>query len=772
MAYLLLSGILVAFSAPLLYRWMGARVFVLMLLFPLLLLAYFSIQAPVILAGHSINDTISWVPALGINLQFRLDGLSLLFSLLIAFFGLLIILYSRGYLGQHPLLGRFYMYLILFMVAMLGVVTSDNIFCLFLFWELTSISSFLLIGFNHEQEKARAAAWQALLVTGAGGLALLGGLLLLSHASGENTFSGMLESGALIKASPLYLPSLLLILLGCFTKSAQFPFHFWLPNAMAAPTPVSAYLHSATMVKAGIYLLARLTPALGGTDVWQYSLVCVGGATALLGAILALQHIDLKAILAYTTISSLGLLVAMTGVGTTLAMKAMLVFLVAHALYKGTLFLVAGAVDHSTGTRELHALQGLGSSMRWTGAAATLGSLSMAGVIPFVGFMGKELLYEASLESSVMNIFVLTTSVVAGVAFVAVALLLSLRVFWKKVNAPTPVQHAASPFLYIPPLVLGLCGLALGLFGNLLLAPVVEQAAHSVLPRHRPELALALWHGLTPVFWLSLLTLLLGGFVYRFLPGQRWYSTTLNRIYNYGPDSAYHMAFNGFLKGAKIFIHTLQNGFLRNYIIYIILFFCGLLVYVLRRDGLVVHLSERRELIQEIRLYEVVLSVLVAGALLYLLGTRSRLTSIVVMGLIGYSAALFYILFGAPDVAATQLLIETLTVVMFVLLLHKMPAFSYLSHQFLRYYFIAISVLFGAVMTYVLLLVQEHAVESELKRFYGENSYLQAHGKNIVNVILVDFRGLDTMGEITVLAVAAIGVFALLRLYPKKGGKT
>lgn len=772
MAYLLLTGLIVAFAAPFLYRWLGGRVHFALALLPLLFLGYLSTQVQGVLAGGSINTFISWVPSLGINLQFRLDGLSLLFSLLISSFGLLIVIYARGYLGLHPLLGRFYMYLTLFMVAMLGVVTADNIFCLFLFWELTSISSYLLIGFNQEQEQARTAAWQALLVTGAGGLTLLGGLLLLHLATGENTFSGMMESSALVKESPLYLPSLLLILLACFTKSAQFPFHFWLPNAMAAPTPVSAYLHSATMVKAGIYLLARLSPVLGGTDVWQYSLLLVGGTTALLGAFLALQHTDLKAILAYTTISSLGLLVTMEGIGTALAIKAMLVFLVAHALYKGTLFLVAGAIDHSTGTRELQALQGLGRNMRWTGAAATMAALSMAGIIPFFGFIGKELLYETALESSSLGWVLLGITLAAGVAFVAVALLLGYRIFWKKMPAPTPLLHAASPLLYMPPFLLGLGGLALGLVASPVIAPVIKQAAFSILPHHPPQFELELWHGFTPVLGLSLLTLLLGGGLYLFIPRLHLHSYRLNLLYKYGPDRMYHLGFKLFLQQAKIFIRKVQNGYLRTYIIYMILFFCGLISYLLWRDTLLLHLSERRDLLQEIRLYEVVLSVLVVAALLYILGTRSRLTSVVVMGLVGYSAALFYVLFGAPDVAATQFLIETLTVVIFVLLLHKLPAFSYLSHQFRKYNLILISLLFGAVMTYVLLLVQEHAVESELKKFYGENSYLQAHGKNIVNVILVDFRGLDTLGEITVLGVAALGIFALLRLYPQKGGKS
>ncbi|GAB3527011.1 putative monovalent cation/H+ antiporter subunit A [Pontibacter brevis] len=771
MLYTLLAGLFVSIAAPLLYRWLGRYVVIPLALLPLCIFSYFCKQVGYITGGGSVRQSFSWVPELGINFTFHLDGLSLLFALLISFFGILIMIYAYGYLGKHPLLGRFYMYLTLFMTAMLGVVTADNIFCLFLFWELTSISSYLLIGFNHEQEESRTSAWQALIVTGAGGLCLMGGLILLSIASGDYTFSEMLIGSRDVTAHALYLPALLLILLGCFSKSAQVPFHFWLPNAMAAPTPVSAYLHSATMVKAGIYLLARLTPVLGGTEVWLSCLLVVGGATAVLGAILALQQTDLKAVLAYTTISALGLLVMMLGLGSAIAIEAMLVFLLAHALYKGTLFLVAGAVDHSTGTRQIEALRGLGKSMKFTGIAATLAALSMAGIISFFGFIGKELLYEASLESPTFNWLLLGVNILAGVAFVAVAILMSFRLFWFKTGNPTPLQHHTSPYLYLPPLLLGLIGLIFGLLAGLLPAPVLERAARSILPREQVHFDLALWHGFTLVFALSLLTLLLGYFLYRNLPVLHRSAHRLNSLYRYGPDSMYREGFKGFLKGAKAFINTLQNGYLRNYIIYIVLFFCSLMLFVLWRDAPHVNLGGRAQLLDDIRLYELVLFVLVVAALIYILGTRSRLTSIVVMGLVGYSAALFYILFGAPDVAATQLLIETLTVVIFVLLLHKLPAFWYLSHQFRKYKFIFISVLFGFVMTYTLLLVQEHAVESDLKEFYGKASYLEAHGKNIVNVILVDFRGFDTLGEITVLAVAALGIFALLRLNPEKGGK-
>ncbi|GAB3196704.1 multicomponent Na+:H+ antiporter subunit A [Pontibacter aydingkolensis] len=726
---------------------------------------------PEVLRGSYIIQLYKWVPALGINLQFRLDGLSLLFGLLITFFGGLIMVYAAGYLKDNPLLGRFYLYLTLFMAAMLGMVTSDNLFCLFLFWEITSITSYLLIGFDNKNVKARSSAWQALLVTGMGGLALMASFILINLATGSYTFTELLAQNTSFSGHSYFAPALILLFLGCFTKSAQFPFHFWLPNAMAAPTPVSAYLHSATMVKAGIYLLARMSPVFAGADAWGYTLVVIGGCTALLGAFLALQHTDMKAILAYTTISALGQMVMMLGLGTTVALKAMLVFLLAHALYKGTMFLAAGAVDHCTGTRDITRLNGLARLMPVTALAATLAALSMAGLMPFFGFIGKELLYEAALSSKIYVWLVFGLTFLTGIVYVAVAVVLSFGIFWNKVKHPTKLEHAPGYMLYLPPFILGFLGVAFGLAPKIAVTPILERAVQSISRGELVELELALWHGFTKELGLSVLTIILGLLLYKALKFVQSRYAILNPVYNLGPERLYHKAFDGFLVFAKKLTMVLQNGNLRRYIIYLILFFSALMFYVLWHDTPHILFASRVVIIQELPFHDVVIFVLVSSALFYLLGTRSRLTSIVVMGLVGYSAALIYIMFGAPDVAATQFLIETLTVVIFVLLLHKLPAFIYLSHQFKKYNYIAISILFGTVMTYTMLVVQDHTIESELKTYYGQTSLLEAHGRNIVNVILVDFRALDTLGEITVLAVAALGVFALLRMQPEKGEK-
>ncbi|WP_230407023.1 hydrogen gas-evolving membrane-bound hydrogenase subunit E [Pontibacter cellulosilyticus] len=760
-----------AFTAPWLFKMLGRYVVIPFTLLPFSIFSYLCTFLPAVLSGKVVRFSYGWIPSLGIDMHFMLDGLSLFFALLVTFFGGLVMLYASGYLNGHVLLGRFYLYLTLFMAAMLGLVTSDSIFGLFLFWELTSISSYLLIGFNNEEERVRKSAWQALMVTGMGGLALMAAFILLSLISGSYTFSDLLSMETDITEHFLFLPVLLLLLVGCFTKSAQFPFHFWLPNAMAAPTPVSAYLHSATMVKAGVYLLARMAPVMAGSEVWQYTLVLVGGATALLGAFLALQHTDMKAILAYTTISALGQMVTMIGIGTTVALKAMMVFLLAHALYKGTMFLAAGAIDHCTGTRDVNKLRGLARYMPVTALATTLAALSMAGLMPFFGFIGKELLYEAALNSRFFVWLVFGLTFLTGIGYVTVAVTLSYGIFWNMPRRATKLVHPPGFSLYAPAFILGLLGAAFGLIPRQIVTPILERAVQSISGNELVQLKLSLWHGLTKELGLSVLTILMGLLLYRYLKVVQQKSSILNPLYKFGPNNIYHKAFSGFLLAAKAFITAIQNGNLRRYIIYIILFFSSMMFYVIWRDAPHIDFSSRAQLLQQLPFHDVVIFTLVVAALLFLLGTRSRLTSIVVMGLVGYSAALIYIMFGAPDVAATQFLIETLTVVIFVLLLHKLPAFIYLSHQFNKYKYIAISILFGAVMTYTMLVVQDHTVESELKDYFGKTSVLQAHGRNIVNVILVDFRALDTLGEITVLAVAALGIYALLRMQPEKGDK-
>jgi multicomponent Na+:H+ antiporter subunit A len=433
-----------ALLAPLIQRVARSATGWLLALLPLSLTIFFLSSGAAVLERGRLVSGVAWSPELGVSMSFALDGLSLLFALLICGIGALVLVYAGGYLAGHPQLGRFYAFLLLFMGAMLGLVLADNLLVLFVFWELTSISSFLLIGFNHERPEARAAARQALLITGGGGLALLAGLILLGFAGGSFELSELLARGALMDGHPLYGAVLVLVLAGAFTKSAQFPFHFWLPSAMEAPTPVSAYLHSATMVKAGIYLLARLNPLLGGTDAWLFSLGGVGGATMLVGGILALYQTDLKRILAYTTVSALGILVLLLGIGTEEAIIAAMAFLLAHGLYKGALFMIAGIVDHETGVRNVEKLGGLWRSMPITAGVAVLAALSLAGFGPVFSFIAKELLFETALHAERFGALLIGTTVAASAVFVAEGLIITARPFFgptqslKLVHEPMP----------------------------------------------------------------------------------------------------------------------------------------------------------------------------------------------------------------------------------------------------------------------------------------------------------------------------------------------
>ncbi|HRF49684.1 MAG TPA: proton-conducting transporter membrane subunit, partial [Anaerolineales bacterium] len=423
------SGFILASLAPALTPRLGRWAGWVLAGLPAAIVLLLIVQWPVVAGGRAIVEAYPWVPELGVSLSLRLDGLGLLFALLISGIGALVAVYGGGYLKGDRDLGRFYAWLLVFMAAMLGVASADNLLALFIFWELTSLSSYMLIGFGHDRASARQAALQALLVTGGGGLALLAGLVLLGLAGGTFELSALLSQGEALRAHALYVPAVVLILLGAFTKSAQFPFHFWLPNAMEAPTPISAYLHSATMVKAGVYLLLRLSPALGGTELWIYAVGGVGATTMLLGAVLALAQTDLKRLLAYSTVSALGMLTLLIGLGTKLALEAAVVLLAAHALYKGALFLVAGILDHETGTRDITRLGGLLRQLPITATAAGIAALSMAGVPPLFGFISKELIYEAALAGGAGPALIAIV-VVAGVSFAVVAGLVGLAPFW------------------------------------------------------------------------------------------------------------------------------------------------------------------------------------------------------------------------------------------------------------------------------------------------------------------------------------------------------
>lgn len=764
MAAAVLSGFVVAPAAPWIARaFRGAAAWILALV-PLSLAVYFAGLIGSVARGQAVTEIHSWVPALGVDLSFRADGLSLLFALLISGVGVPVVIYAGGYLAGHPQRGRFLAYLLMFMASMLGVVLADNLVLVYVFWELTSISSYFLIGFHASEANSRAAAWQALLVTGAGGLCLLAGFLLLGIAGGSMDVSTLLGRGDMARAHPLYLPVLVLIGLGAATKSAQFPFHFWLPAAMAAPTPASAYLHSATMVKAGVYLLARLHPVLGGTDEWRYGLSALGAATAVAGAYLAWIQTDLKRILAYSTVGALGTLVMLVGWGSEAALVAAMVYLVAHAGYKGGLFLVTGSIDHATGTRDVTRLGGLRRAMPLSAVAAVLAGLSMAGAPPWLGFTAKELVYQATLGVPAL----LAVGIAANVVNVMVVGLAAVGPFFGPARAPGE-PHEAPAGMWLGALVLGASGLFFGLAsraaGDTLFAPAAAAAGGPSRVDLSPLHGLSLRHGGAPnvVLIASVVTVLAGVAGYVSIRWLRRAARPLDVLLRWGPARWYEEGLRGMLFVAGIQTRVLQDGHLRHYLLVTIASTIAVVGAALAQVTGLLAWSSR----PEIRLHEAVLAAVVLAAALVVAIARSRFAAVTATGVVGYGVALFFALFGAPDLAMTQFATETLTVILLVLVLHRMPGFVPLSSRPARGRDALVALAGGALMTALVLMAGAEPGGSRLTPYFAENSLSRAHGRNVVNVILVDFRALDTLGEITVLAVAALGAHALLVLRPE-----
>ncbi|NLG74115.1 MAG: putative monovalent cation/H+ antiporter subunit A [Chloroflexi bacterium] len=754
-----LSGFIVSLAAPSLHRFTRNLTGWILSLLPVSLFIYFATFIPVVAGGESLTFSYPWIPSLGISLSFTLDGLSLLFALLICGIGALVTIYASGYLAGHPLLGRFYAFLVLFMASMLGTVLASNVLLLFVFWELTSISSYLLIGFEHEREEARRAALQALLVTSAGGLAMLAGFVLLGQSGGTMDLSVLGAHADVLRAHQLYLPALLLILAGAFTKSAQFPFHFWLPGAMEAPTPVSAYLHSATMVKAGIYLLARLSPILGGTDAWFYLIAGAGLVTLLFSAFLALISTNLKRILAYTTISSLGVMTMLIGIGTPGAIQAMVVFLLAHALYKGALFMIAGAIYHETGTQEVDELGGLRAKMPLLTAITLLAGLSLASFGPLLSFIGKEQLLEALLEMADYRIPLTAAVVVFSTVSVAMAMILFVRPFFGALK-PTPKQpHEPALSLWLGPAVLALSGLVLGIFPSGVAHGLVSPAVSGILGTPQ-AVSLKLWHGFTPALGLSLLSVLLG--VVLFLTQRVWFGRMVRTADRFAwlPEKGYSAGLNGLLNFASRLTSRLQTGRLHDYLQIVAAAAVVLVTFTLIIKGERIQIAG----LPEFTFFEAALTVVILAAAFVVTATDSRLFAVAALGVVGAGVSLIFIIFGAPDLAMTQFLIETVTVILLVLILYHLPNFARLTRRGARIRDSIVAISAGVLMTVLVLIAHTVNFYPPISDYYLDNSVVLGHGRNIVNVILVDFRGLDTMGEITVLSLAALGVFALLKL--------
>jgi multicomponent Na+:H+ antiporter subunit A len=766
--WMVLIPLIAAAGAPWLHRLLRAHVATLLAVVPVGVATTIAARLPLEPAA-AWSEVLPWIPDLGIALAFRFDGLSATFGLLICGIGALVLLYAGSYMRTDPRLGRLCGLLLLFLGAMLGVVFSDDVFVLFVFWELTSIASYLLIGFKHDKQEARDAARQALLVTGAGGLALLAGLVLLTIVASQTGVSVAEVSRISVLATvdlsghTLFVPALLLIVLGAFSKSAQMPLHFWLPNAMTAPTPVSAYLHSATMVKAGIFLLARMNPVFGDSLLWHLLLTATGAVTMLIAAAMAAGQTDLKRILAYTTVSVLGTLTMLIGVGTELAIKAAVVFLVAHACYKAALFMIAGSLEHATGTRDIHKLSGLFRVMPVTAISGMLAALSMAGAPPLFGFIGKELLLKAKLDLEYLGVVLILVASLANVFLIAMALVVAVWPFFGRRSAAAQSAHEAPFPTLVGPLLLAVIGLFVGLIPGTFDSALGSATATAI--GGRPiVMELKLWHGVSPVALTALgisIVTLTTGFVL-FLRLRDWLThiaVAVTRIGQRGPARIYDLAFAGLLALADRVTRLTQTGSLRQYVRVILLTLILTCLYPLSRC-----FPASDELSSAWYWHEILLVLLTLVGAIAAVFSRSRMSAVALLGITGLLIAILFALFSAPDLAITQIMVEALTVILLVLIFYRLPEFSELRTRLARLADALVAVTAGAIMAGLVLATAALHLPSTVSEQLARMSKPEAYGRNIVNVILVDFRALDTLGEITVVAVAGLGVYALIKL--------
>ena len=729
-------------------------------LLPIGLFAYFLSFLPQIRAGNSVYYSLEWVPSLGVNLDFKLDGLSLLFSLLITGIGALVFLYSTAYMKGHMHIGKFYSYLSIFMASMLGLVLSDNVLLLFVFWELTAISSFFLIGFNNESAESRKSSLLAWAITGGGGFFLMAGFILLGALTGTYSIQEMLTSKELLQSHELYGVLIFLIFAGAFTKSAQFPFHFWLPGAMKAPTPVSAYLHSATMVKAGIYVIARFTPVLGNHPYWNDTLMIVGGITMLYAAFHSIFRVDLKGILAYSTISALGILVFLLGMGSQEALIAASVFILVHALYKAGLFLITGIIDHETGTRDVTKLAGLRKVMLPIAIAGGLAAISSAGIPLTWGFIGKDLLYAATMSSESHMILLTSLAVITNIFLSYSGYLAGIKPFAGELPDSYKALHLPSAFMWVPPLVLGISGMLFGLLPSLLDQSLIQPIL-ATFGEVQENVSLKIWHGFNTVLLLSSVTIVGGVLLYLYIKPSSKSLHRLSKYESFSPQAIFNRLTHGMRNVAVGFTKFMHNGFLRAYLTKIVFFMvCLISFYLIRYVD--IQFSTLR--FTTISFYEGIIFIIMAVTILVIVFSASRLTAIISTSVVGYCICLFFLYYGAPDLAMTQFSIDTLTTVLFVLVLLKLPPYLKLRDKKAQMQDGLLAGAFGIMIAVIALQVLNEPTNKNISQFYSDNAYLLAKGKNVVNVILVDFRAYDTLVETTVLAIAAIGVFSMLKI--------
>ena len=718
------------------------------------------VMAPAVMRGEVLTAEVDWIPALGLSASFFLDGLGLLFAGMILGVGLLIILYARFYLSGNDPMGQFYAYLLLFQGAMLGIVISDNILLLLIFWELTSLSSFLLIGYWKHLPEGRQGARMALAVTGAGGLAMIGGMLILGDIAGSYNLTDILAQGDAIRASEWYVPALILILLGAFTKSAQFPFHFWLPHAMAAPTPVSAYLHSATMVKAGIFLMARMWPVLAGTPEWFYIVATTGLITMVLGALIALFKDDLKALLAFSTVSHLGLLTLLLGLGTKFGVVAAVFHIINHLTFKAALFMSAGIVDHEAHTRDIKRLGGLRTLMPVTATIACLAALSMAGIPLFNGFLSKEMMLEAVSQTQWWEnpkiVPVLAT--IGALLSVAYSFRFIVHTFFGPVRDDYPSKPHDPPFgMWAAPAFLVVLVIVIGLFSALTVGPLVAVAADAVYGGGKaPYYSLKIWHGVTPALWMSIIAVA-GGLVLLVL------HRPLDKLWNTVPRPEAKTIFDALIGAlaelCRIIAWRTHDGKISRYLAIFTVSTVALGIVAWSGGGM-------GETTREMLPVPVVAGfgwLLLVGACGYLVMIHhNRFRALVVISVIGLMISGGFVYLSAPDLALTQISVETVTILLLLLALYFLPKQTPReSGMALRLRDGAIAVVAGgavAALTFAFLLRDVDTISG----YHLANSYKGGGGTNVVNVILVDFRGYDTYGEIIVLGIAGLAIFALM----------
>ncbi|WP_425532040.1 monovalent cation/H+ antiporter subunit A [Ancylobacter crimeensis] len=721
---------------------------------------------------------VPWLPSLGLEFSLRLDGLSWLFAVMVYGIGMLVALYARYYMAEEDPVPRFFSFLLAFMGAMAGVVLSGNLIQIVFFWELTSLFSFLLIGYWHQNAAARDGARMALTVTATGGLCLFVGVMLLGHIVGSYDLDVVLASGKMIAEDPLYVPALILILIGAFTKSAQFPFHFWLPHAMAAPTPVSAYLHSATMVKAGVFLLTRLWPALAGTDVWFYIVVPVGLATLVIGAFAAIFQQDLKGLLAYSTISHLGLITLLLGLGSPLAAVAAIFHTINHATFKASLFMAAGIIDHETGTRDLRKLSGLYPFMPVTARLAMVAAAAMAGVPLLNGFLSKEMFFaEAAADhtGSLLDDSLPYFATLAGIFSVAYSLRFILGAFFGPPPTDLPhTPHEPPHWMRFPIEVLVLICIVVGVAPSFTIGPMLASAARAAIDTDLPAYSLSLWHGFNLALAMSVVAIIGGVLLYA-------------RLRNYLDSGIEGPPLMRRLKGQRIFenvlvtvswrwARALERWFgtrrlqpqLRSMIALTLL--GGFLPFALH--GWVP--AGPMPLTPIDPAFALVWAV---GATCSLAAAYKakyhRFAALVLVGAVGLITCITFVWMSAPDLAVTQLLVEVVTTVLLLLGLRWLPKrmepqegeHTPLNVAVRRRLDLALAVLVGVGLSTLSYLVMTRPLPESVSRFFVERAYTEGGGTNIVNVILVDFRGFDTQGEIAVLCIVALTVFALLRRF-------